>query len=85
MDFQLDHANNGPEHSEATRHNDTELRLGTMRESQRPRRQDRQDTNRAINRFFGFLIPIALLGTSGYSIWVVVIAACGLHSSLDRK
>jgi len=51
-----------------------------MRESLRPRRQDWQDTNHAINQFFGYLIPIALLGAAGYAVWVVVIAACGLHS-----
>jgi len=51
-----------------------------MRESQRPRRQDWQDTNRAINRFLGFLIPVALIGAAGYAVWVVVIVACGLHS-----
>ena len=49
-----------------------------MRESQRPRRRDWQDTNRAINRFFAYLIPIALLGAAGYSVWVIVIVACGL-------
>lgn len=56
-----------------------------MRESQRPRRRDWQDTNHAINRFFAYLIPIALLGAAGYAVWVVVIVVCGLHSTLEWK
>jgi len=56
-----------------------------MRESQRPRRRDWQDTNRAINRSFGFFIPIALLTAAGYATWVVVIIACCLHSNPVQK
>jgi hypothetical protein len=55
-----------------------------MRETQRPRRQDRQNTNHVINKFSGYAIPAVLLGAAGYTIWVVVKVACGLCSDPEQ-
>jgi len=35
--------------------------------------------SRAISRFFGVVIPIALIGAAAYSLWVITVTACGSY------
>lgn len=44
-----------------------------------------REFERRLNRFFGFLIPVALIGVAAYSIWVVTVTACGTSQPLQHE